>query len=83
MADISNSVLELEEYQNEAYNNVEGLFQDGRYAAVVLPTGTGKSFVTLKYLQEHPDKRVLFLSPRHAINNKVRTRSKQSIRQKE
>jgi superfamily II DNA or RNA helicase len=68
MSNTQNSILDLKEHQQEAYNNVEKLHQNGRYAAVVLPTGTGKSFVTLKYLQEHPDKKVLFLSPRVDIN---------------
>jgi superfamily II DNA or RNA helicase/predicted transcriptional regulator len=68
MANTKDSILKLEDYQENAYNEVEALFDAGKYAAVVLPTGTGKSFVTLKYLQEHPDKKVLFLSPRLAIN---------------
>jgi superfamily II DNA or RNA helicase len=68
MSNTQNSILDLKEHQQEAYNNVEKLHQNGRYAAVVLPTGTGKSFVTLKLIQEHPDSKILFLSPRHAIN---------------
>jgi superfamily II DNA or RNA helicase len=71
MANISKSILQLQEHQEDAYKNVEKLFENDRYAAVVFPTGCGKSFVTLKYILEHPDAKVLFLSPRCAINEQM------------
>lgn len=71
MANVENATLKLLDYQQEAYENVEGLFEQGRYAAVVFPTGCGKSFVTLEYILQHPDQRILFLSPRHAIKEQM------------
>ena len=43
MANIEQSRLRLQEHQEEAYENVEKLFENGRYAAVIFPTGCGKS----------------------------------------
>lgn len=63
--------LNLQEHQQEAYDNVLKLFEEGRYAAVIFPTGCGKSFVTLKLIQDNIDKKILFLSPLQAINNQM------------
>ena len=71
MSNIEDARLSLHKHQQEAYENVEKLFQDGRYAAVVFPTGCGKSFVTLEYILNHPDERILFLSPRNAIKEQM------------
>ena len=71
MANVENSILKLLEHQEEAYNNVEELYKNSRYAAVIFPTGCGKSFVTLKYILEHPNEKILFLSPRCAIKEQM------------
>ena len=63
--------LNLQEHQQEAYDNALKLFENGRYAAVIFPTGCGKSFVTLKLIQDNIDKKILFLSPLQAINNQM------------
>ena len=71
MANIQNNKLKLEEHQEKAYKNVEKLFGEKGKAAVIFPTGCGKSFVVLKYILEHPDERILFLSPRNAIKDQM------------
>ena len=71
MSNIENNNLQLLEYQEEAYNEVIKLFEEKGKAAVIFPTGCGKSFVTLKYILEHPDDRILFLSPRNAIKDQM------------
>lgn len=71
MANIQNNKLKLEEHQEKAYKNVERLFGEKGKAAVIFPTGCGKSFVVLKYILEHPDERILFLSPRNAIKDQM------------
>ena len=71
MANIGNSKLKLQEHQEEAYENVEKLFENGRYAAVIFPTGCGKSFVTLEYMLKHPNEKILILSPRNAIKDQM------------
>ena len=71
MANIENQKLKLQEHQEEAYENVEKLFENGRYAAVIFPTGCGKSFVTLEYMLKHPDEKILILSPRNVIKDQM------------
>lgn len=71
MAYTDANVLELEPHQEEAYANVVKLMKEKGKSAVVFPTGCGKSFVTLKYILEHPDERILFLSPRNAIKDQM------------
>lgn len=71
MSNIQNNQLKLLEHQKEAYELVEKLFDENGKAAVIFPTGCGKSFVTLKYILEHPDDRILFLSPRNAIKDQM------------
>ena len=71
MANVQNNKLELLPHQEEAYKAAEKLFAEKGKAAVIFPTGCGKSFVLLKYILEHPDERILFLSPRHAIKNQL------------
>lgn len=71
MANIQNNKLELLHHQEEAYIDVEKLFVVKGKAAVIFPTGCGKSFVLLKYILEHPDDRILFLSPRNAITDQM------------
>ena len=71
MANTKFNILTLEPHQKEAYNEVIKLFKEKGKAAVVFPTGCGKSFVTLKYILEHPDERFLFLSPRNAIKDQM------------
>ena len=71
MANTENSKLELLPHQNEAYQAVVKKFEEKGKAAVIFPTGCGKSFVALEYILKHPDERVLFLAPRRAIANQM------------
>ena len=71
MSNIENSILKLEPHQERAYESVNDLYKNGKYAAVIFPTGCGKSFVTLKYIEDHPDEKILFLSPRCSINQQI------------
>jgi superfamily II DNA or RNA helicase len=53
----------LFEHNQTAYEAAMAmLFETGK-AAVIHPTGTGKSFVGFKLCEEHPDKTVCWLSP--------------------
>ncbi len=65
--------MELRDYQKEALKNIKQEFEieGGNRCAVVLPTGCGKSFITLQYILDNKDKRTLFLSPSHAINHQI------------
>ena len=71
MANTENSKLELLPHQDEAYQAAVKKLEEKGKAAIISPTGTGKSFVALEYILQHPDERVLFLSPRRAIANQM------------
>ncbi|MCD8347039.1 MAG: Helicase associated domain protein [Lachnospiraceae bacterium] len=59
--------IELYAHNQSAYDAaVERMRQTGK-AAVVHPTGTGKSFVAFRLCADHPDRRILWLSPSEYI----------------
>ena len=66
------SVELIHKHQRKAYDLMkQGLQSSGR-AAYVFPMGGGKSFLPLKYMQEYPDKKVLFVSPNIGIINQFK-----------
>lgn len=59
--------ISLYEHNEKAYYSaVEMLSEQGR-AAVIHPTGTGKSFIGFKLCEDNPDKKVCWLSPSEYI----------------
>ena len=69
MISVNNAVnaINLYEHNRKAYENVMCLMNDSGKAAVIHPTGTGKSFIAFKLIEEHPDKRILWLAPSEYI----------------
>ena len=63
--------LELQEHQQDAYTAVQKTYEQGNRAAVVIPTGCGKSFIALKLMEDNRDKNILFLAPTIAIKNQM------------
>ena len=60
-------MLDLYEHNLSAYRSaMELMAQKGR-AAVIHPTGTGKSIIAFKLVEDHPDKRICWLSPSNYI----------------
>ena len=74
--DIENTGIRLKDYQQRAYDNINKIFEDRKFAQVILPTGAGKSFVALaqmqKYAQEHPNEKMLYLAPQDEILNQIK-----------
>lgn len=74
--DVENTGIRLKDYQQRAYNNINKIFEDRKFAQVILPTGAGKSFVVLaqmqKYAQEHPNEKMLYLAPQDEILNQIK-----------
>ena len=74
--DVENSEIRLKDYQQRAYDNVNNIFEDHKFAQVILPTGAGKSFVALaqmqKYAKEHPEEKMLYLAPQDEILNQIK-----------
>ncbi len=59
--------ITLYAHNQTTYENMCLLFQTEQRVAVVQPTGTGKSFLYLKWIEEHTNQRILVISPSHYI----------------
>ena len=60
-------VLHLFEHNARAYQAAAAMLDQYGKAAVVHPTGTGKSYIAFKLIEDHPDAAVLWLSPSEYI----------------
>ncbi len=61
------TVIDLFEHNQTAYEKVRAILAARGKAAVVHPTGTGKSFIAFKLAEENPSSHVLWLSPSEYI----------------
>ena len=59
--------IELYKHNKEAYSKVQKMFEEKNRVAIIHATGTGKSFVSLKWLYDNRNKRCLFLAPTYEI----------------
>ena len=55
--------VQLFEHNQRAYRAVETMLSQVGKAAVIHPTGTGKSFIAFRLIENHPQARFLWLSP--------------------
>ena len=60
-------MIKLYDHNEEAYINMQEMFEEETKVAIVHPTGTGKMYIALKWLYENKDKSCLFLCPTKAI----------------
>lgn len=70
--------LELYPHNRKAYEAAVKMLRSCGKAAIVHPTGTGKSFIGFQLAQEHPQERILWLTPSEYI---VRTQLENLERQ--
>lgn len=63
--------VELFKHNAIAYDKVTKMFETENKVAVVHPTGCGKSFISLKWLEENRDKRAIFLAPTVSILRQI------------
>lgn len=63
--------VELFKHNAVAYEKVTKMFETENRVAVVHPTGCGKSFISLKWLEENRDKRAVFLAPTVSILRQI------------
>ncbi len=61
--------IQLYKHNKIAYDNVVDMLRVTKKAAVVHPTGTGKSFIGFKLCEDNQDKTVCWLSPSEYIFN--------------
>ena len=59
--------VELFKHNAIAYDKVTKMFETENRVCVIHPTGCGKSFISLKWLEENRDKRAVFLAPTVSI----------------
>ncbi len=60
-------MIKLYSHNQKAYDLAVTMLKDTKKAAVVHPTGTGKSFIAFKLCEDHPDKTICWLSPSEYI----------------
>lgn len=59
--------IELFEHNEIAYEKLSQLLSTSQMGTINHATGTGKSFIALKYLYDNRDKKILYLSPTYPI----------------
>ncbi len=64
--------IQLFEHNQIAYESAVTMLNEEGRAAVIHPTGTGKSFIAFKLAQDQPDARICWLSPSEYIFNTQR-----------
>ena len=69
--------MELLEHNAEAYNGVNRIYEHSNRAAVVHPTGTGKSYIGLKLIDDNPGKKVLYVAPSNTILMQIKDNARQ------
>mgnify|MGYP003308170461 CR=1 FL=1 len=50
----------LRDYQQDTVQNIDRIHENKRFAGMILPTGAGKSFVTLAQMMKHKDEEILY-----------------------
>ena len=61
------SEVKLLPHNEDAYEKLIDCLKENQMAAINHATGTGKSFILLKYLNEHKDKKILYIAPTYPI----------------
>ena len=64
---VSRVALRLFEHNEKAYRAAVQMMEQYGKAAIVHPTGTGKSFIAFKLIEDNPEKVVIWLSPSEYI----------------
>mgnify|MGYP003087085742 FL=1 len=64
--------IELYPHNQAALNHLEEALKYTRCAAVIQPTGTGKSFVALAFIERRPNNSFLYLAPSTHIFNQLK-----------
>ena len=60
--------LKLYAHQAQVSQAVERMLAEKGRAAVILPTGTGKSYIAFRLIEQHPEAAFLWLAPSEYIS---------------
>lgn len=66
-------MLQLHSHNKATYTNLTQIFETESRAAVIQPTGTGKSFIILKLIEDNQDKKFAVCSPSAYIFDQLMT----------
>ena len=72
--------VELKPHNQEAYNKVKEAFETSNKTAVIHPTGTGKSYIAMKLIEENQGKKAIYLAPSVGILLQLKTPEGQTIK---
>ena len=64
---VNRVALRLFEHNEKAYRAAVRMMNQYGKAAIVHPTGTGKSYIAFKLIEDNPEKVVIWLSPSEYI----------------
>ena len=64
--------VQLYKHNQETYENILEMFKSENRVGVVQPTGTGKSFLFLKWIEYNPDDTFILLSPSNEIFTQIK-----------
>ena len=63
--------IELFKHNEEAYKKAKELFEKENKCAIIHPTGTGKSYIALKWLLDNKDKKAIYVTSHLAIKDQL------------
>lgn len=79
---VSDSLIKLKPYQMDAFRNINKTYEKYNFTSVVLPTGTGKSYVAIaemsyiteevRKLEEKRDAKILYIAPNNYILDQLK-----------
>ena len=64
--------IQLYPHNQKAFEHLDAMLRTSSRAAIIQPTGTGKSFVALAMMEAHPEEQFLYLSPSNHIFTQLR-----------
>ena len=81
MNDLEDGFMEpLHEHNQKTYENICRMYGEGiQRVAVVQPTGSGKSLLMAKLIEDNPDSRFFVLSTSHKINDQFKSKLDEKI----
>ena len=56
-------MIKLHKHNEDTYQKIVSMFAENERIFAVQPTGTGKSFLILKLIEDNPDKQFLIIAP--------------------
>lgn len=64
--------IKLKKHNRETYKKVLEIFKRSDRAAVIHPTGTGKSYIALKLLEDNKNKKAIYVAPSNSILHNIK-----------